>query len=91
MKAKKIPLRKCLGCNEQKQKRELIRVVKNKEGVVQLDFTGRANGRGAYICPSTECLAKAEKRKSLERALETQISKELYQQLREEIEKNEKQ
>lgn len=89
MKAKKVPLRKCLGCNEQKQKREMIRVVKNKEGVVELDFTGRANGRGAYICPNSECLAKAEKRKSLERALETQISKELYEKLREEIEKYE--
>ena len=88
MKTKKVPLRKCLGCNEQKQKRELIRVVRTKEGQVLLDFTGRANGRGAYICANPECLTKAEKRKSLERALETEISKELYEQLRSEITKN---
>lgn len=91
MKVKKVPLRKCLGCNEQKQKRELIRVVKSKEGEVSLDVTGRANGRGAYICPNPECLAKAEKRKSLARALETEITAEIYAKLRDEIEKHGKQ
>jgi len=91
MKVKKVPLRKCLGCNTQKQKRDMIRVVKNKEGEVQLDVTGRAHGRGAYICPDPECLAKAEKRKALARALETEITPEIYEKLRAEIEKHGKQ
>lgn len=91
MKVKKVPLRKCLGCNTQKQKREMIRVVKNKEGEVQLDVTGKAHGRGAYICPDPECLAKAEKRKALARALETEITPEIYAKLRVEIEKHGKQ
>ncbi len=91
MKVKKVPLRKCLGCNTQKQKRDMIRVVKNKEGEVQLDITGRAHGRGAYICPDPECLAKAEKRKALARALETEITPEIYEKLRAEIEKHAKQ
>lgn len=91
MKVKKVPLRKCLGCNAQKQKRDMIRVVKNKEGEVQLDVTGRAHGRGAYICPDPDCLAKAEKRKALARALETEITPEIYEKLRSEIEKHGKQ
>jgi predicted RNA-binding protein YlxR (DUF448 family) len=78
---KKIPLRKCLGCNEMKPKRELIRVVRSPEGTVALDKTGKANGRGAYLCPSAECLKKLRKRKGLERAFKCQVSPEVYEAL----------
>lgn len=86
MKTKKVPLRKCLGCNEQKNKRELIRVVKNKEGEIALDLTGKANGRGAYICKSIECFEKSRKRKAIERALQSNISDDLYASMRKELE-----
>lgn len=89
MKNKKIPLRKCIGCNEQKTKKELIRVVRNKEGEVSVDFNGKSHGRGAYICHDSECLEKAKKRKALERAFGTQISDEIFEKLFEEI-KNER-
>ncbi|MCH4890907.1 YlxR family protein [Acidaminobacter sp. JC074] len=86
MKTRKVPLRKCLGCNEQKDKRELIRVVKNKDGEIFMDLTGKANGRGAYICKSLECYEKAYKRKALERALQTKIEEEVYESMRKELE-----
>jgi predicted RNA-binding protein YlxR (DUF448 family) len=85
MKTRKIPLRKCLGCNEQKDKRELIRVVKNKDGEISLDLTGKANGRGAYICKSLECFEKAYKRKAIERALQVKIDEAIYDAMREEL------
>ena len=78
---KKIPMRQCLGCREQKPKRELIRVVRSPEGDISLDFRGKANGRGAYICPDPACLKKAIKAKALERALEIPIPEEIYAQL----------
>ena len=81
MKKKKIPLRKCVACNENKPKKELIRVVRNTEGVVEIDLTGKKNGRGAYICSSIECLNKAKKNKNLNRALQAEISDEVYEQL----------
>lgn len=86
MKAKKIPLRRCVGCNESKPKKELVRIVKSKEGEIAVDLTGKANGRGAYICRDSECLKKAIKSKRVERALETQIPDEVYERLIEEIE-----
>jgi len=86
MKTRKVPLRKCLGCNEQKDKRELIRVVKNKDGEIFMDLTGKANGRGAYICESLECYEKAYKRKALERALQTRIDEAIYESMRKELE-----
>jgi len=86
MKTRKVPLRKCLGCNEQKDKRELIRVVKNKDGEIFMDLTGKANGRGAYICKSLECYEKAYKRKALERALQTKIDEAIYENMRKELE-----
>ena len=70
---KKIPQRQCMGCRERKAKRELIRVVRTTDGNVCLDFSGKLNGRGAYLCPDVACLAKARKAKSLERSLETEI------------------
>lgn len=90
MKTRKIPLRKCVGCNEQRPKKELLRVVKNKEGDIFVDFTGKANGRGAYICPKVECLEIAKKKKSLNRALECEISDEIYKKLSQEIESNDR-
>lgn len=85
MKVKKIPLRMCTGCMEMKPKRELIRVVKSPEGEVSVDLTGKKSGRGAYVCKNEECLEKAFKAKRLSRNLDTQISEEVYNKLREEI------
>lgn len=85
MKVKKIPLRMCTGCMEMKPKKELIRVVKSPEGEVSVDLTGKKSGRGAYVCKNEECLEKAFKAKRLSRNLETQISEEVYNRLREEI------
>lgn len=79
---KSIPLRTCMGCNEKKPKKELVRIVKNKEGQISLDKTGKAQGRGAYICESAECLEKVIKSKRLEKVLESQISEEVYNNLR---------
>lgn len=84
---KKIPQRTCIGCNTQKNKNELIRIVINKEGSIFLDKTGKANGRGAYICNNIECLEKAIKTKRLERSFETAISNDIYSDLRNEIAK----
>ena len=69
MKTKKIPMRMCLGCGEMKPKRELIRVVKSKEGDISLDLTGKKSGRGAYICKSVECFEKARKARKFEKKL----------------------
>lgn len=86
MAEKKIPMRKCLGCNEMKPKRELIRVVKSPEGEISLDLTGKKSGRGAYICPKKACFEKARKGKRLEKALETAIPDSVYDALAEELE-----
>ena len=83
---KKIPQRQCMGCRERKAKRELIRVVRGTDGEVSLDFGGKKNGRGAYICPNMECLKKAIKAKSLERSLEVPIPQEVYDRLEKEME-----
>lgn len=85
MKTRKIPLRKCIGCNEGKPKKELIRVVKNKENQIHVDLTGKANGRGAYICNDPECFKKVKKNKGLNRALEMGIPDEIYDELLKEI------
>ena len=83
---KKIPQRQCLGCRERKPKRDMIRVVRCTDGTVSLDFGGKLNGRGAYICPNPECLRKAQKSKSLERSLEVPIPREVYDRLAKEME-----
>lgn len=83
---KKIPMRQCLGCREMKPKRELSRVVRSPEGEISLDFKGKNPGRGAYICQNPDCLKKAIKSKALERAFETEIPKEIYEKLREQME-----
>ena len=83
---KKIPMRQCLGCREMKPKKELIRVVRSPEGQIDLDFKGKANGRGAYICPNSQCLAKAVKARAIERAFSAQIPQEIYDRLNEQME-----
>ena len=83
---KKIPIRTCIGCNEGKPKRELIRIVKSSEGEVFVDLTGKKNGRGAYVCPNSLCLEKAIKTKRLSRVFEMPIENELYEKLRAEVE-----
>lgn len=83
---KKIPQRQCMGCRERKAKRELIRVVRGTDGNITVDFSGKVNGRGAYICPDPECLRKAQKAKSLERSLETPIPEQVYERLMKEVE-----
>ena len=83
---KKIPQRQCMGCRERKAKKELIRVVRGTDGIVSLDFSGKLNGRGAYVCPDVQCLKKAQKAKSLERSLEVPIPDEVYDRLLKEME-----
>ena len=84
-KVKKVPQRQCVGCRERREKRELVRVVRAPEGTISLDFSGKASGRGAYLCPSAACLARARKTKALERALETPVPPEVYDRLEKEM------
>ena len=86
---KKIPLRQCVGCREMKPKKELIRVVKSPEGEVSLDFKGKKPGRGAYVCPSTECLKKVRKSRALERAFSAPLPDEVWQALEEQMKEGE--
>ena len=79
---KKMPQRTCMGCNVKKDKNELIRIVKNKENQLNVDKTGKMQGRGAYICNNIDCLEKVIKTNRLERVLETKISKDFYNSLR---------
>ena len=79
---KKEPQRTCLGCKESKNKKELIRIVKQNDGKIFIDKTGKANSRGAYICNNIECLEKAIKSKRLENNFETKIDNEIYESLR---------
>lgn len=86
---KKIPERKCLGCNESKPKNELARVVRAPDGSVSLDLTGKKSGRGAYVCRSVDCLKKCRKRRCLERSLEVDIPDEVFDALEKELAENE--
>ncbi|MDR5658222.1 YlxR family protein [Serpentinicella sp. ANB-PHB4] len=88
MKKRKTPLRKCLGCSDMKDKRQLIRVVKDKLGNVSIDLKGKAPGRGAYICNKQKCFEVAYKSKAFNRAFKSEISPEVYEHLMEEIQKN---
>lgn len=88
-KKRKLPVRQCLGCNEHKLKAELLRVVRSPEGTVSLDFVGRANGRGAYICHSLSCLKKARKSGRLEKNLACTIPDEVYDEMEKELAKHE--
>lgn len=87
MKTRKTPLRKCVGCGEHKDKRELIRIVRSKEGQISIDPTGKLNGRGAYLCNNKLCLEKAIKEKSLQRSFKSMINQETIDELRRNLEK----
>lgn len=83
---KKIPQRQCIGCGDMKNKRDLIRILKDAEGNISIDVTGRKNGRGAYLCRSLDCFKKAVKGKGLERSFKVAIPKEVYESLEKEME-----
>ena len=83
---KKIPQRQCMGCRGRKDKRAMLRVVRGTDGSVSLDFSGKLNGRGAYVCPDPECLKKAQRSRALERCLETPIPQEVYDRMVKEME-----
>jgi len=85
MKQRKVPLRKCTGCQEMKSKKELIRIVRTDAGEFSLDTTGKKPGRGAYICPTKECMEKAQKSKGLERSFKAAVPKDVYEQLLREL------
>lgn len=89
MKERKIPMRMCAGCGEHKPKGELMRIVRDSEGDVSLDLTGKKNGRGAYLCRNLDCLKKARKSKRIDRTLETQIPDAVYDRIEEEFTQNE--
>ncbi len=82
---KKIPQRKCVGCQEMKGKKEMLRILRTESGEIVLDTTGRKNGRGAYLCYSRECFEKAVKSRGLERALKMAVTSETYEELKKEI------
>ena len=82
---KKMPQRTCMACQEKKDKRDLVRIVRSPEGEISVDLTGKKPGRGAYICPNLECLNQVIKSKRLERSLETAISQEIYESLKEQL------
>ena len=88
MKERKIPMRRCIGCMTSKEKRELVRIA-GFEGQLSVDLTGKAKGRGAYLCHDPECLKKAIKNKALERSLEVAIPDDIYAQLKEQMEAGE--
>lgn len=86
MKTKKIPMRQCVGCGEQKNKMDMMRVLKTPDGAFFLDVTGKQNGRGAYLCKNKDCFHKAVKTKGLERSFKVSIPKEAYELLEKELE-----
>lgn len=85
MKTKKIPMRMCLGCGQMKPKKELVRVVKTKDGEISLDLTGKKSGRGAYICKSRECFDKARKSRRFEKEFSCKIEEEIYNSMESEL------
>ena len=86
---KKVPLRKCLGCNESKPKSELIRIVRSPEGEISLDFIGKKSGRGAYLCKDLACFVKVRKSRRADRSLDVQIPEEIYERLERELKDHE--
>ncbi len=89
MQTRKIPMRMCTGCGQMKPKRELVRVVKNQEGEISLDLTGKKAGRGAYVCQDIECLKKARKARRLEKAFSCRIPDEVYDRMEEALQSSE--
>ena len=90
MKPRKIPTRQCLGCNEHKPKKELLRVLRTPEGEITLDFTGKKSGRGAYICYDVKCLKRARKSKRIDKSFQVDIPEEIYDKMERELEEYER-
>ena len=90
VKPKKIPMRQCLGCNEHKPKKEMLRVLRTPEGEILLDFTGKKSGRGAYICYDAKCLKKARKSKRIDNNLGVNITDDIYDRMESELEEYER-
>ena len=88
---KKVPMRQCIGCGCMKSKKEMMRVLKDAEGNISLDMTGKKNGRGAYLCISEECLTKAKKNRGLERSFKMSIQEEVYESLEKEFRERDEQ
>ncbi len=86
---KKLPMRQCTGCGKRKEKKALIRIIRTPDDEIQVDFTGKKNGRGAYICNSVDCLRLAQKRNALSRSLKTEIPVEVYEELAKEMDNRE--
>ena len=86
MKTKKVPLRKCIACNENKSKKELIRVVRNADKEIIVDETGKVNGRGAYVCKSENCIDQIIKTRKLSRTFQIEVPDEVYTKLKNVIE-----
>ncbi len=86
---KKIPMRRCVGCGETKEKKQLLRIVRSPDGEISIDLTGKKSGRGAYLCKNVSCLRKAKKSRRLEQNLESAITEEVYQRLETELDINE--
>ena len=89
-KVKKIPMRQCLGCNEHRPKKEMIRVVRSPEGEISIDLVGKKSGRGAYICPKRACFTRARRSKRIESNLEISIPEEIYDKMESELEEYER-
>ena len=87
MQTRRVPLRMCTGCGEMKTKKELVRVVRSKEGEISLDLTGKKAGRGAYVCPSPDCLKKARKARRIERSFQWKIPEEVYDAMEDALQK----
>lgn len=87
--AKKIPMRMCVGCREMQEKRQLVRIVRTEDGSAVIDLTGKANGRGAYVCVATECLKRAVRSRAIDRALDIKVNPDIIDRLAEEILKRE--
>jgi predicted RNA-binding protein YlxR (DUF448 family) len=86
-KRRKIPLRQCVGCQEQKEKKSLLRIVRTPEHDIVFDPTGKKSGRGAYICPDVSCLQKARKKKAFNRAFKMEVNDDIYERLEQELTK----
>lgn len=84
MQPRKIPIRQCIACREERPKREMLRVVKNAQGEISLDFSGKLPGRGAYLCDKKECVLKLRKYRLLNRAFSAEVSEEIYRRIEEE-------
>jgi predicted RNA-binding protein YlxR (DUF448 family) len=85
MKARKVPMRRCVGCMESKPKKELIRIVSDPQGGLMLDSTGKANGRGVYLCPDRECIEKARKKRAINRGLNREVDQQQLDKIFEEL------